>query len=283
MVIFPNCKVNLGLRVLGKRPDGYHNLETIFLPIPLYDVLELLPSPESLPILSPSGLSIEGPSDSNLCLKAWTMLRKDFPQLPVVNLWLHKVIPMGAGLGGGSADGAFMLKALNEKFQLGLNTPQLMRYALELGSDCPFFIHNRSCLAKGRGEELSPIALSLENYTLSVAFPGIHIPTAWAFQQINPSAGHPQSLQAIVERPPESWKGALVNEFEAPVCRHYPEIESILQTFYSKGAIYAALSGSGSTVFAIFRQDQHPDISFPEHYFVRHGLPLDIGFLTEKK
>lgn len=277
MVIFPNCKINLGLRILRKRTDGYHDLETVFLPVAIYDVLELLPAATPTPSFSLSGLPVDGNPDSNLCRKAWDLLHHQFPEMPAVDIWLHKVIPLGAGLGGGSADGAFMLRALNEKFRLGLTPTQLIQYALQLGSDCPFFIYNQPCLARGRGEQLTPLLPDLNGYTISIVNPGISISTAWAFQQIVPNPAPPGSLEAIMEMPPESWRALLVNDFEGPVCQHFPEIGHIITQLYSQGAVYAALSGSGSTVFGIFREPATVAPLFPAHYFVREGLPAGIA------
>ena len=186
MIVFPNCKINLGLNVLGKRPDGYHNIETVFYPLPFYDVLEVIQSSNNQqPVeLFLSGNKIEGKTENNLCVKAYHLLKKDFPQLPPVKIYLHKVIPAGAGLGGGSADGAFTLILLNDKFHLQLSQQQLLNYALQLGSDCPFFIINKPCFAQQRGEILEPIQLNLSAYKLIIINPGIHVNTGWAFTQV---------------------------------------------------------------------------------------------------
>jgi len=181
MLSFPNCKINLGLHILGKRDDGFHNLETVFYPVPFKDALELIPSTNTGIEFTATGLAVDGNAADNLCAKAYHLLKKDFPEIPTIKIHLHKAIPLGAGLGGGSADAAFMLKLLNEKFKLNLSTDQLINYALQLGSDCPFFIINKPCLATGRGEMLEEIAVDLSAYKIVLINPGIHINTGWAF------------------------------------------------------------------------------------------------------
>lgn len=249
MVTFPNCKINLGLHITGKRPDGFHELETVFYPVPLKDILEVVSS-TTLQFQS-TGIDIPGNPGSNLCLKAYHLLKEDFPQLPPVQMHLHKIIPMGAGLGGGSADGAFALQLLNDKYFLGLSPTQLMKYALQLGSDCPFFILNQPCYATGRGEDLTPIKLDLSGYRFVIVHPGIHINTKWAFEQIQP--GLPaRSIKEIIQLPIQDWKYYLSNDFESPIKQNYPAIEAIKLALYKDGAIYASMSGSGSTVFGIY-------------------------------
>ncbi|MGC4036428.1 MAG: 4-(cytidine 5'-diphospho)-2-C-methyl-D-erythritol kinase [Chitinophagaceae bacterium] len=190
MIAFPNCKINLGLNIINKRSDGYHNLETVFLPIDLKDILELIridssddPSKKNNSInFFSSGIAVTDNPADNICLKAYQLLQNDFSQLnAAVRIHLHKIIPAGAGLGGGSADGAFMLQLLNKKFNLGLSTEQLLAYTLQLGSDCPFFIYNKPCFASGRGEKLETIGLDLSAYKILIVNPGIHISTANAF------------------------------------------------------------------------------------------------------
>jgi len=257
MVLFPNCKINLGLNIIEKRIDGYHNIETVFYPVDLKDVLEVVTlnqsnSTESLPIdFSSSGISIPGDIANNLCTKAFQLLKKDFPNIPPIQMHLHKIIPMGAGLGGGSSDGAFTLKLLNEKYQLNLSQKQLIDYAAELGSDCPFFIINQPCYATGRGEILTPISLDLSAYKFVLVHPSIHINTKWAFEQLTPSKPS-ISINKIIDQPIETWKELLVNDFEAPITKQYPIIGEIKHTLYQNGAIYASMTGSGSTVFGIF-------------------------------
>lgn len=260
MVSFPNCKINLGLNILRRREDGFHDLETVFYPIGIKDVLEVVqqPAPSAEVEFNTSGLEIQGSHSDNLCIKAWHLLKKDFPELPAVKMHLHKAIPMGAGLGGGSADGAFTLKLLNEKFNLQINTERLAEYALQLGSDCPFFIYNRPCFATGRGEKLEPVSLDLSGYTFVIANPGIHINTGWAFSQLTPALPK-KPVKEIIAQPAGTWKAELVNDFEQPVFTAHPPIAALKQKMYAAGALYAAMSGSGSTVFGIF--DKNTDLS----------------------
>src|ERR1700741_3675035 len=213
MIFFPNAKLNLGLRVLRKRNDGYHDLETIFYPIAIRDALEILPSNELK--LNITGLKIDGDIESNLCVKAYRLLKKDYPHLPPIEIHLHKTIPLGAGLGGGSSDAAFMLRLLNEKFELGLSTKELILASLELGSDCPFFIVNEPCVARGRGEELQKVELDLSKYSIVVINPGIHIDTGWAFSQLEVKPlKETFNLDEVVKKPVDQWQEYLRNDFE---------------------------------------------------------------------
>ena len=270
MIVFPNCKINLGLHILGKREDGYHNLETVFYPLNLTDILELLPTKETSNSFSfsQSGLTVEGSSSDNLCVKAYQLLKKDFPFLPAMKLHLHKAIPMGAGLGGGSADGAFTLGLLNDKFFLQLDQKTLLQYAAALGSDGPFFIINKPCYAGGRGELLEPVPISLKGYHIVLINPGIHISTAWAFAQLTPALPE-NDLRKIIAAPIDTWRSDLKNDFEGPVFQAHPEIGNIKETLYQRGAIYAAMSGSGSTVFGIFREPCNPDWFPGKNYYIR--------------
>jgi 4-diphosphocytidyl-2-C-methyl-D-erythritol kinase len=268
LVLFPNCKINLGLYILRKREDGFHDLQTVFYPIPFRDALEVIqhPSPVTDLEYSGSGLMVDGNPSDNICVKAYHLLKNDFPQLPAVKMHLHKEIPMGAGLGGGSADGAFTLLLLNKKFDLGIPEHHMLRYALELGSDCPFFIKNTPCFATGRGELLEDLEIDLSAYRFVLVNPRIHINTGWAFSQIRPSAERP-SLKEIVRLPVMQWKDLLTNDFEEPVFRQHAEIKNIKEALYQQGAVYAAMTGTGSTVFGIFPKEAKPAFSFPAHYF----------------
>jgi 4-diphosphocytidyl-2-C-methyl-D-erythritol kinase len=274
MLSFPNCKINLGLRILRKRTDGFHDLETVFYPLPLKDALEVITDDEknqnstaSISFTS-TGSPIEIQAEENICVKAYHLIKKDFPQLPAIKMHLHKIIPTGAGLGGGSADGAFVLKLLNEKFSLRLSPEQLKHYALQLGSDCPFFIMNRPSVATGRGEILEEIQLDLSDYKFVLVNPGIHINTGWAFSQITPTL--PKiSIKKIIQQPIATWKNELINDFEIPVFKNYPEIKKIKEGLYTSNAVYAGMSGSGSTVFGIFKKEMKTSFSFPAHYFVK--------------
>ena len=254
MIVFPNCKINLGLHILNKREDGFHNLETVFYPVDLKDALEIIPAPNSTIEFSGSGLTVDGKEADNICIKAYQLLKRDFRQLSFIKMHLHKAIPMGAGLGGGSADGAFTLQLLNKKFDLGLSTHQLIEYALQLGSDCPFFIINKPCYATARGELLDEINVDLSAYKMVLINPGIHINTAWAFSQITPALPK-KSIKEIIVQSVTTWKDELQNDFENPVFEKYPEIKNIKSTLYEQGAVYAAMSGSGSTVYGIFDKE----------------------------
>ncbi|WP_298734973.1 4-(cytidine 5'-diphospho)-2-C-methyl-D-erythritol kinase [uncultured Chitinophaga sp.] len=253
MIIFPNCKINLGLHILRRRTDGFHDLETVFYPLPLTDALEVL-SDTALQFAS-SGIPVPGNEQDNLCLKAWRLLKADFPDLPPVKIHLHKHIPIGAGLGGGSADAAFMLQLLNDKFRLGISDEQLTAYAARLGSDCAFFIRNQPCYATGRGEVLAPLELDLRNYSWLLIFPGIHVNTGWAFSQITPRVPEQQLQQSILQ-PVEAWKDLIYNDFEAPVFSAHPVLGAIKAQLYEAGALYATMSGSGSAMVGLFPKNK---------------------------
>lgn len=270
MLIFPNCKINLGLHILAKREDGFHNLETVFYPVAWKDALELISAANNTTDIefTATGLTVDGNAADNLCVKAYHLLKKDFPQLPAVKIHLHKTIPMGAGLGGGSADAAFLLKLLNQKFQLNLSTPKLLNYALQLGSDCPFFIINKPCFATGRGEVLEEIKVDLSEYKIVLINPGIHVNTGWAFSNITPALPK-KSVKEIVQQPIETWKDELKNDFEVPVFAAHPQIKEIKESLYQQGAMYAAMSGSGSTVFGIFEPNTASLSLKDSNYFIK--------------
>lgn len=265
MVTFPNAKINLGLRVVEKREDGYHNLDTVFYPLPLQDALECIPAETDS--FTSTGIPIPGSPTSNLCIKAIELLRKDFPSIPPLSVHLHKKIPMGAGLGGGSSDGAFMLKMLNDTFRLGLSQENLIQYALRLGSDCPFFIINSPVAASGRGEKMHPIECSLSHHTLLLVHPGIHIGTAEAFARIRPQQPL-HSCSQIVSQPLTTWRDQLINDFEQSVFPTYPELAEIKASLYALGAGYASMTGTGSVIFAIFEKRPNWEGYFPSHYTV---------------
>lgn len=265
MVFFPNCKINLGLKILRKRGDGFHDLETVFYPLAVRDVLEIIRS-EQLTFTS-TGWPIPGDAESNLCLKAYHLLKKDFPHLSPVHIYLHKHIPIGAGLGGGSSDGATMLRLLNASFHLQLPDEKLLDYAAQLGSDCPFFILNKPCLAGGRGEKLTPIGLDLSGYSFVIVHPGVHISTARAFSQCVPDAGG-KPVEAIIRQPVGTWATELINDFEKPVLQSYPELKVLKEQLYSQGAVYASMTGSGSSFFGIFEKGRLPSLTFDPKYQV---------------
>jgi 4-diphosphocytidyl-2-C-methyl-D-erythritol kinase len=263
MLIFPNCKINLGLQITGQRTDGFHNIETIFYPLPLCDALEIVAAPSN--DFTFTGEAIPGNVNDNLCVKAFQLLKTDFPALPAIHLHLHKIIPLGAGLGGGSADAAFTLLLLNDKFQLQLTQQQLADYASVLGSDCAFFIYNTACQGSGKGEILNPVSLNLSGYSFVLVYPRISVNTAWAYSQIKPTDPK-KSINEIIQEPIDKWKNDLVNDFEEPVFESFPIIGEIKRQFYEQGALYAAMTGSGSTVFGIFPKNKIAGLSFKAGY-----------------
>jgi len=255
MIQFPNCKINLGLSILEKRKDGFHALETVFYPVALNDILEIATTingqQNALVQFDSSGNPIPGDVSSNLCVKAYHLLKADFPQLTPVTIHLHKKIPIGAGLGGGSSDGAAALSMLNDLFQLQLSTTQLIQYAAQLGSDCPFFILNEASHATGRGEVMQPMPINLSNFTMALIHPNIPISTGWAFQQITPAIKE-KTIASIIQQPIATWKNELINDFEKPVFEAHTSLALIKHNLYEQGAIYASLSGSGSSLFGLF-------------------------------
>ncbi len=266
MISFPNAKINLGLHITSKRKDGYHEIETCMAPIPLFDALEMIL--EKKPSWNSSGLAIPGEAKDNLILMAEKLLKKDFPGLPNLAIHLHKNIPMGAGLGGGSADGAFALKLMNNLFDLHLDDFFLEEYAAQLGSDCPFFIENTPKIARGRGEIMDPIDLSLRGSHLVLINPGIHVGTKEAYAGVTPAPPKVKLEEILADR--SRWKAELVNDFEASIFKNHPPIAAIKEKMYSAGAYYAAMSGSGSSVFGLF--DKKPeDLTWQKDYFVFEG------------
>ena len=265
MVLFPHCKINIGLNILEKRSDGYHAIQTIFYPVRLYDVLEVIES-KSFGFF-PSGMKIPGDRDQNLCVKAYQLVKEHFRDLPPVNLYLYKNIPTGSGLGGGSADGAFSLKVLNEKFALRIPADQLSRLAIQLGSDCPFFMHYGACYAEGRGELLEEIHLDLSNYCIVLVHSGIQVNTRWAFSLIKQS-NKKLAIKEMIKESPRVWKSYLSNDFEEPVFSAYPSLRKIKQKLYEQGAHYSSLTGSGSTIYGIFDKDARPNIELGHEYRV---------------
>jgi 4-diphosphocytidyl-2-C-methyl-D-erythritol kinase len=251
MLVFPNAKINLGLRILSKRHDGYHNIETCFYPIDWCDALEMVIAPAFN--FTQSGLSIDGDTKNNLCIKAYQLMQQSYA-LPPVHMHLHKVIPFGAGLGGGSADAAFTLKALNEIFKLDLSDDTLKNHAAVLGSDCAFFIDNKPAVGEGRGDELHAVDISLKGKFLAVIKPDVMVSTAQAYAGVIPSQAN-NSLTDILQKPIAQWKQHLVNDFEISVFERHSEIKQIKEKLYAAGAIYAAMSGSGAAVFGIFNQE----------------------------
>jgi 4-diphosphocytidyl-2-C-methyl-D-erythritol kinase len=265
MVIFPNCKINLGLNILQKREDGYHDLETVFFPLPFFDVLEIISSDKT--DLKNTGV-YAGKIENNLCLKAFHLLKKDFPQLPEIKMHLHKTIPIGAGLGGGSADAVFTLLLLNEKYNLNISSKKLFEYSLLLGSDCPFFIFNKPVFATQRGEKMKEINLSLSGYKIILINPGLHINTKEMFQKISPIIPK-KSIYEIIQQPVETWKNELVNDFEKIVFIQHPQIKKIKENLYDHNAVYASMTGTGSTVFGIFKSTDEINLSIEGKHFYK--------------
>jgi 4-diphosphocytidyl-2-C-methyl-D-erythritol kinase len=257
MLSFPVSKINIGLNVLNKRPDGYHEIQSVFYPVNLCDALEILPCRNAVTPVSFqfSGLPVPGDPDLNLVNMACKLIQKNF-EIPSLSVHLHKVIPMGAGLGGGSSDGAYTLRMLNELFSLGLTKPELRDLALQLGSDCPFFIDNQAQMVGGRGELLQPVNLDLSGYIIVLVCPGIHVQTREAFANLILKP-RPVSLSRQLAAGIESWKELIHNDFEDYVFARYPEIGTIKQKLYKAGAVYASMTGSGSAVYGIF--DKQPE------------------------
>ena len=258
MISFPIAKINLGLNVVEKRPDGYHNLQTVFYPVPIKDALEVQVMDEAFPSdydcdLKVTNITIEGDEQRNLVVRAYQVLKQDFPTLPRIHTHLWKGIPTQAGMGGGSSDCAYMMLLLNQQFQLGLTDEQLIEYAAKLGADCAFFILSRPCYAEGIGEKLQPINLSLSGYYIAVVRPDIPVPTKEAFSRIRPH--YPtQNCRETVMQPIDTWRDTLINDFEESVFALHPEIGDIKQRLYDIGATYAAMSGSGSALFGLFKK-----------------------------
>jgi len=246
MIVYPNAKINIGLNVLEKRADGYHEISSVFYPVKeLVDILEIIPGEDFS--FSSSGIAI--PGNSNICAKAYDLLKADFG-IENVQIHLHKQIPIGAGLGGGSADGAFTLKALNELFDLKLSNTELEKYALQLGADCPFFIENTQKYVTGKGEKMNEIDLDLSAYELKFIFPELHISTAEAYGGV--ILKYPETnLLDLMSKPIENWKGEVKNDFEISAFEKYPELEKMKEKLYADGAIYASMTGSGSVLYGV--------------------------------
>lgn len=269
MIVYPNAKINLGLNIVEKRPDGYHNIETVFYPIGLCDVLEVEPSETCSDYsFSSSGIPIDGDPEDNLIVKAYHLLRSGY-QFPPIDISLVKQIPFGAGLGGGSADAAFMLKVLNKLFALKITPKRLEKLASKLGADCPVFIRNKPVFATGIGNVFTPIDLSLAGNFLVLVKPDIHVSTPEAYSLVKPV--HPEvSLLELMNRPISEWKNLVKNDFETSVFSRYPSIEKIKTQLYEMGAVYASMSGSGSSVYGIF-ENEPPKNDIFEGCFVAGG------------
>lgn len=255
MIIFPNAKINIGLNVINRRDDGYHNLETIFYPINIKDALEIVVADELS--FESSGLEIPGRVEDNLCIKGYHLLKKDF-DLPPVKIHLHKNIPIGAGLGGGSADAAFFIRLMNQNFNFGMTDEQMTGYARKLGADCAFFIKNKPVFAFEIGDEFEPVRLDLSKYQIVLVMPPVHVSTAEAYRGVTP-APVKESLMDLIYEPVADWKKYIKNDFEASVFKNHPEIRGVKAALYEAGALYASMSGSGASVFGIF--EATPDLT----------------------
>ncbi|MDA3866132.1 MAG: 4-(cytidine 5'-diphospho)-2-C-methyl-D-erythritol kinase [Salinivirgaceae bacterium] len=251
MVVFPNAKINLGLHVTKKRPDGFHEIESVMYAIPFSDILEILPA-QTTTVKTTGLVPDDCPTENNLIYKAWQLMHRQY-KIPSVAMRLHKNIPSGAGLGGGSADAAFTITTLNSLFDLKLASKEMEELAAELGSDCPFFIKNTPSLATGRGNILSPINISLRGYYLLLVVPKLHISTPEAYGGITPKKPK-NRLCEIISEPCDTWKSTLVNDFENHLFLNHPKLHEIKQTLYAMGASYASMSGSGSAIYGLFNQ-----------------------------
>lgn len=255
MLCFPNAKINIGLQVTQRLPSGYHTIESVFYPIPIHDVLDIHPNSSKALILNDLGPNKASKSaQDNIIFKAWTLLHQELG-IPGVNVDLYKAIPMGAGLGGGSADGAFFINACNTMFGLDLSEVQMSLIAQKLGSDCPFFIQNKPSFVTGTGDQLSPFSIDLSLYYLALINPGIHISTAEAYTGISPSPSKLDLKTFLRENPPQVWKGVVSNDFEPHIFLKHPELSEIKSNLYQMGAIYASMSGSGATFYGIFEKN----------------------------
>lgn len=255
MIAFPNAKINIGLYITSRRSDGYHNIETAMMPTGWCDILEIVPSKGGESTLTVTGRGVDCPMEKNLVMRAYRAMESRY-NLPAVEIYLHKIIPDGAGLGGGSADAAFTIKVLNEIFELGLEESTMAEIASTIGSDCPFFIYNRPMLATGTGTTLSPVEIDLQGSTLVIVKPDAHVSTAEAYGGCNPQPTGIALPEILAGTPPKEWnQKGVKNDFEATVFKHHPEIGDVKTRIGEMGAEYTAMSGSGAAVFGIFERD----------------------------
>ncbi len=262
MICFPNAKINLGLNITGKRPDSYHNIETVFYPIPVKDALEIVPAEADS--FTQTGIPVDGDPADNLVMKALRLLRETYP-IPPLEIHLRKAIPFGAGLGGGSADAARMLMLVNDFCRLGIPVGELERIAARIGADCPFFIRNTPVFASGTGNIFSPVDLTLKGYHLCLVKPDVAVATKEAYAMVTPALPA-VSLKDIIRRPVAEWRERMVNDFEASIFPYHPAIAGIKEDLYRCGAEYAAMSGSGSSVFGLFNTSISLRDAFPNCY-----------------
>lgn len=269
MIVYPNAKINLGLNIVSRRPDGYHDIETVFYPIPLQDALEVHTAARFS--FRQAGDLLDCPAGDNLVIRALRMMEADF-QLPELDIYLYKHIPSGAGLGGGSSDAAFMVRLLNEEFRLGLSDDDMERRLATLGADCPFFVRNRPVFATGIGNVFTPVELNLEGYTLVLVKPDVHVSTREAYAGVTPRQPD-VPLTEVIRHPVEEWHTMMRNDFEDSVFSRHPEIAATKDRLYDLGARYAAMSGSGAAVFGIFNEPlEHVDDLFPDTFVRQRTL-----------
>ncbi len=267
MLVFPNAKINIGLNIVKKRSDGYHNIETVFYPVDLSDILEFVETTKNTKFAN-TGINLDIEEKDNLTLKAYKLLRKEF-NLPELEIHLHKIIPTGAGLGGGSSDASFMLKSLNDHFKLKISDNSLEDLAQQLGSDCPVFIKNKAVFAEGTGNIFSEIKLDLSKYFILIVKPDIHIPTKVAFSEIQ-AVPPKKSLKNLITLSVNEWKKNILNDFENTIFKSFPEIKKIKDTLYESGAVYAQMSGSGAAVYGIFNDKPViPDEFLTYFYYIQ--------------
>ena len=264
MICFPNAKINIGLNIVSKREDGYHNLETVFYPVPLKDVLEfMVPEKQTKETcIEVSGTELDISNNENICIKAYKLLAADY-ELPNLKMYLHKTIPAGAGLGGGSSDASFLLKQLNQYFKLNVSEKKLADYASELGADCAFFLKNKAVFASGIGNRFELIKLDLKGYYILIIKPNFSINTVDAFKNIKPAVPEIR-LREIIKQPVNSWKDQLRNDFETPLFQRHPELKKIKSELYNLGADFASMSGSGSALFGLFKNKPQINDKFKE-------------------
>ena len=277
MICFPNAKINIGLNITERREDGFHNIESVMYPLKgiVYEALEIIYPPkapfrtipkgkETSTELVISGIEVPGNPDDNLCIKAYDLIKKDYPLAPI-KIHLHKAIPIGAGLGGGSADAAFFIQLLNDTFELGISWGEMHHYARQLGSDCSFFISNKPVFAEGKGDQFESLNFNMSGYYIALVYPDIHINTAQAYDKVHPKKAIRSLENDILNLPAEQWKEFIHNDFEDSIFLQYPEIKKIKEKLYSLGAVYASMSGSGSAVYGIFKKEIKMGKYFPEY------------------
>lgn len=275
MLLFTDVKINLGLDILRRRPDGYHDISTVMIPVPWHDILEAVPSADGSTTLHCSGRTVDCPAEKNLVMKAYRRLSRDV-ELPGTDIYLHKTVPDGAGLGGGSADAASTLLLLNDLYSLGLSREELAGMAAEIGADCPFFIYNRPMLATGIGEVLTPVKIDLTGYTLMIAKPPVSVSTAEAYSRVVPHVPDTDLAERIA-RPVSEWRHCLTNAFEESVFRLHPYLASIKDALYGYGAVYASMSGSGTAIFGLFDdKDGGDNVSHAWRALSARSTHLDI-------